>query len=193
MTVFSRGAAKRSSRFSSPSDGRFSRLGAALRTLLAAANELAAVARELARRPRLVRLVGHGSSDNAASYAVYAFGLLAGWSAMRDSISLSIYYGADLPYRDSVVVALSQSGQTPDVVSYLEVARRRGALTVALTNDANSPLARASQLVELRAGAEQAVAATKSYTNELAAIALLAALAAGRGPEVSDALRILGI
>ena len=165
---------------------------AALRTLLAAKNELAAVARELARRPLLVRLVGHGSSDNAASYAVYAFGLLAGWSAMRDSISLSVYYGADLPYRDSVVVALSQSGQTPDVVSYVEVARRRGALTVALTNDANSPLALASQLVvELRAGAEQAVAATKSYTNELAAIALLAAHAAGRGPEVSDALRIL--
>ena len=163
---------------------------AALRALLASEHEVAGVAREIARRPRLVRLVGHGSSDNAASYAVYAFGLLPGWSAMRDSISLSVYYGADLPYRDSVVVALSQSGRTPDVVSYVEVARRRGALTVALTNDASSPLAEASELVvQLRAGEEQAVAATKSYTNELAALALLAAHAAGRGQEVAEALR----
>jgi glucosamine--fructose-6-phosphate aminotransferase (isomerizing) len=164
---------------------------AALRALLASEDEVAAVAREVARRPRLVRLVGHGSSDNAASYAVYAFGLLPGWSAMRDSISLSVYYGANLPYRDSVV-ALSQSGRTPDVVSYVEVARRRGALTVALTNDASSPLAETSELVvQLRAGEEQAVAATKSYTNELAALALLAAHGAGRGQEVAEALRVV--
>jgi glucosamine--fructose-6-phosphate aminotransferase (isomerizing) len=84
---------------------------AALRALLMTEDEVAGVAREIARRPRLVRLVGHGSSDNAASYAVYVFGLLPGWSAMRDSISLSVYDGADLPYRDSVVVALSQSGR----------------------------------------------------------------------------------
>ncbi len=165
---------------------------AALRALLMTEGEVAGVAREIARRPRLVRLVGHGSSDNAASYAVYAFGLLPGWSAMRDSISLSVYYGADLPYSDSLVIALSQSGRIPDVVSYVEVARRRGALTLALTNDATSPLAESSELVvQLRAGEEQAVAATKSYTNELAALVLLAAHAAGRGREVAEALCVV--
>ena len=74
------------------------------------------------RRPAVVRLVGHGSSDAAASYGVYAFGLLPGWTAMRDSISLTVYYDAKLDLSDSVVIALSQSGETPDVVEYLHVA-----------------------------------------------------------------------
>ena len=73
-----------------------------------------------------MRLVGHGSSDNAASYGVYAFGLLPGWTALRDSISLSVYYGAELDLARSCVVALSQSGRTPDVVEYAENARRPG-------------------------------------------------------------------
>jgi glucosamine--fructose-6-phosphate aminotransferase (isomerizing) len=165
---------------------------AALRALLDSEAELAAVARRLAERPRLVRLVAHGSSDNAASYAVYAFGLLTGWSAMRDSISLSVYYGAQLPFHDSVVIALSQSGRTPDVVEYAENARSHGALTLALTNDERSPLAEACELiVPLRAGEERSIAATKSFSNELAALALLAAHAAGHGGEIADALRVV--
>jgi energy-coupling factor transporter ATP-binding protein EcfA2 len=72
------------------------------------------------RGPHIVRLVGHGSSDNAASYGVYAFGLAAGWTALRDSISLSVYYGAKLDLERSIVVALSQSGRTPDVVAYVQ-------------------------------------------------------------------------
>ena len=63
---------------------------------------------------------GHGSSDAAASYGVYAFGLLPGWTAMRDSISLTVYYEAKLDLSGSVVVALSQSGETPDVVEYVD-------------------------------------------------------------------------
>ncbi|HEY6017626.1 MAG TPA: hypothetical protein VIU16_12635, partial [Gaiellaceae bacterium] len=73
--------------------------------------------------PAVVRMVAHGSSDNAASYGIYAFGLLPGWTAMRDSISLSVYYGAELDLRGSCVLALSQSGETPDVVDYVERAR----------------------------------------------------------------------
>ena len=57
-------------------------------------------------------MVGHGSSDNAASYGVYAFGLLPGWTALRDSISLTVYYGADLDMSGCTVLALSQSGRT---------------------------------------------------------------------------------
>ena len=164
----------------------------ALRDLLATRDDVAAVARRIGERPRLVRLVAHGSSDNAASYAVYAFGLLAGWTAMRDSISLSIYYGAHVPLGDSVVIALSQSGRTPDVVSYVEHAHGRGALTVALTNEPDSPLAEAAELVvPVRAGAERSVAATKTYTNELAALALLAAHAGGRAEEVEEGLAVV--
>ena len=97
---------------------------AALERLLEHSDEYAAaaaVARE--RELSLVRMVGHGSSDNAASYGVYAFGLLPHWTALRDSISLSVYYGAEIDLSGSCIVALSQSGETPDVLAYVERAR----------------------------------------------------------------------
>ena len=110
---------------------------AALRRLLEHGDEYAAAARTIRRGLELVR-IGHGSSDNAASYGVYAFGLLPGWTAMRDSISLSVYYGAQVDLRGSCVVALSQSGQTPDVLDYVARARRRGAFTIGISNDGDS-------------------------------------------------------
>ena len=160
----------------------------ALRRLLEHQDAYAHAAAEMRSRDgRLVRIVGHGSSDNAASYGVYAFGLLPGVTALRDSISLTVYYGAGIDFRGSTVVALSQSGRTPDVVEYVSEARRRGALTVAVTNDDGSALAGAAELVlPLAAGDEQAVAATKTYTNQLAALALLAGHAAGKGAALAD-------
>ena len=139
----------------------------------------ATAGRKLAKlQPSVVRLVGHGSSDNAAAYGVYAFGLLPGWTAMRDSMSLTIYYGARVDFARSAVVALSQSGQTPDVVEYVVQAKKRGALTIALTNSPSSELGDAADLVlPLEAGPEHAVAATKTYVNQLAALALLAGCA----------------
>jgi len=159
---------------------------AVLRRLLEHRADYAAVAAEARRRDvHLVRMVGHGSSDNAASYGVYAFGLLPGWTALRDSISLSVYYGARVDLASSCVVALSQSGQTPDVVEYVQRARERGAFTIAVTNEPASALADAAEAtLPLAAGAEHAVAATKTYTAQLAALALLAGHAAGRGAEV---------
>jgi glucosamine--fructose-6-phosphate aminotransferase (isomerizing) len=146
------------------------------------------------RKPSAVRLVGHGSSDAAASYGVYAFGLMPGWTALRDSISLSVYYGAELDFSSSVVVGLSQSGRTPDVVSYVERARERGALTVALTNDPDSELAQRAELtLPLEAGEERSVAASKTFFNELAALALLAGAAAGREEEIWDGLRRIAV
>jgi glutamine---fructose-6-phosphate transaminase (isomerizing) len=164
---------------------------AALERLLEHADEYAAVAKELRRRgTRLVRMVGHGSSDNAASYGVYAFGLLPGWTALRDSISLSVYLGAEVDLADSAVVGLSQSGRTRDVVQYVELARRRGGFTVAITNDPDSALADAADAtLPLAAGPELAIAATKTYTTQLAALALLAGFAAGEGPRVVDGIR----
>jgi len=162
-----------------------------LTRLAAREAELGAAAAQL-RRPgvRSVRLVGHGSSDNACSYATYAFALIAGLTAFRDSISLRVYYGAELDTRDSCVIALSQSGRTPDVVEYVERARRDGSPTIAITNDASSPLAEAAEaVVALGVGEERAVAATKTYSAQVAALALLAAHAAGEGPRYHEGLR----
>jgi glucosamine--fructose-6-phosphate aminotransferase (isomerizing) len=160
----------------------------ALRRLLEHRDTFGEVGRALRERaPDVVRLVGHGSSDNAASYGVYAFGLLPGWTAMRDSISLSVYYDAQLDMSRSVVLGLSQSGRTPDVVEYLTRARARGALTVAITNEPEAELARAADLVlPLAAGEERAVAATKTYLNQVAALALIAACAAERCEEFAE-------
>ena len=148
---------------------------------------VAAIARE---RGTTIRLIGHGSSDNAAAYGMYAFGLLPGWTAMRDSITLSVYYKASVDVSGSTVIALSQSGKTRDVIEYVARAREKGAFTVAVTNDPASELAQAAEeVLALGAGMEKAVAATKTYTNQIAALALLAAHAAGQGPRYVDGLR----
>jgi glucosamine--fructose-6-phosphate aminotransferase (isomerizing) len=124
-------------------------------------------------RGKRVRLVGHGSSQTAATYGAYAL-RLAGYDAAVDSISLAIYYGAEVDYADTVVLALSQSGETPDVLRYVELARRSGAHTVAVTNVADSPLAEAADaVVDVGAGPEAAIAATKSYTATVGALYLL--------------------
>ena len=154
-------------------------------------DEYGAAAKALVeRRPSIVRLIGHGSSDAAAAFAVYAFGLLPGWTAVRDSISLLVYYDAKVDLADSVVIALSQSGQTPDVVAYVERARAQGAWTIALTNQPESELARAAETsLPLAAGVERSVAASKTYLNMLAALALLAGACAERQQEIVDDLR----
>jgi glutamine---fructose-6-phosphate transaminase (isomerizing) len=164
---------------------------AALRRLLEHEDEFRRVAETIReRRATTIRMVGHGSSDNAASYGVYAFGLLPRWTAVRDSISLLVYYGADLDLSGSTALALSQSGQTPDVLRYVESARERGAFTVAITNDPASDLARAAEAVlPLSAGPELAVAATKTYLNQVAALGLLAAHAADEGPSFANGIR----
>jgi glutamine---fructose-6-phosphate transaminase (isomerizing) len=163
---------------------------AALLRLLEHRAEFARVAEAAAERNGgIVRMVGHGSSDNAASYGVYAFGLLPGLTAVRDSISLTVYYGAKLDLAGSIVIALSQSGQTPDVLEYVLRARRDGAFTIAVTNNPESDIAHAADAVlPLSAGVEHAVAATKTYVNTLASLALFAAMLAGRGDEVAAEL-----
>ncbi len=149
---------------------------------------VAAIARE--RNATTIRMVGHGSSDNAAAYGVYAFGLLPRWTALRDSIALTVHYRAGLEMSGSTVLALSQSGRTPDVVEYVERARESGAFTVAVTNDPGSTLGqRAEAVLPLGAGPERAVAATKTYVNQIAALGLLAAHAAEDGPRFAEGLR----
>jgi glucosamine--fructose-6-phosphate aminotransferase (isomerizing) len=163
----------------------------ALRRLVNARAEVEAVVERLGERGvQEVRLVGHGSSDAAASYGVYAFGLLPGWTAFRDSISLSTYYRAEVDFSRSLVIALSQSGRTPDVVGYARHARERGAFTVAVTNEPESGLAEAAEwTLPLHAGEERAVAASKTLLNTFALLGLLAGVAAGRGKEVADGMQ----
>jgi glucosamine--fructose-6-phosphate aminotransferase (isomerizing) len=163
----------------------------ALLRLLEHEADFARVAAEMRERgATTIRMVGHGSSDNAASYGVYAFGLLPRWTALRDSISLTVYYDAELDMSGCTALALSQSGRTPDVVEYARRVKRRGAYVVAFTNDPTSELGReADAVIDLNAGLEQAVAATKTYTNQVAALGLLAAHAAGEGAMFADGVR----
>jgi glucosamine--fructose-6-phosphate aminotransferase (isomerizing) len=164
---------------------------AAIRRLLEREDALHEIAvRLVSSPPPVVRMVAHGTSDNAATYGVYAFGLLPGWTALRDSISLTVYYDAEIDIAGQPVIGLSQSGETPDVVRYVERARSRGAFTIAITNDETSTLAKVAEcVIPLEAGPERAVAATKTYVNSLVALALLAGHAAGRGAEIADGLR----
>jgi glucosamine--fructose-6-phosphate aminotransferase (isomerizing) len=163
----------------------------ALLRLLAHEKTIARAAQLAVERDvRLIRLVGHGSSDNAASFGIYAFGLLPRWTAMRDAITLTVHYDTPLDMTGSTVIGLSQSGQTPDVVEYVARARAAGALTIAVTNDPVSELAAAAEVaIPLAAEPELAVAATKTYVNTLAVLALFAGHLADRGSEISDGIR----
>ncbi|MBB4661546.1 SIS domain-containing protein [Conexibacter arvalis] len=167
---------------------------AAWRRLLEREEEIAELGGRLAAAdPVLVRIAAHGTSDHAAAYAMYALRLLCGWTAMRDSMSLPLSYGAAAAAPGELAIGLSQSGETPDVVAWLEAARAAGATAVAVTNaDEGSSLARAADgVVSLSAGPERSIAATKTYTCTLAALALLGAHAAGgeRGTALAASLR----
>jgi glucosamine--fructose-6-phosphate aminotransferase (isomerizing) len=126
------------------------------------------------RNPRYVVLAARGSSDNAARYSQYLFGTINSLSAALATPSIFTLYEQAPRLNDSLVVAISQSGQSPDIVSVVAEGRRQGALTVALTNAPDSPLANvAEHTINLHAGAEKAVAATKTYSTSLMALAML--------------------
>lgn len=121
-------------------------------------------------------VAARGTSDHAATYAKYAWAALAQCPVALATPSLYTLYQAPPRMSGSLVVGVSQSGQSPDIVAVLEEGRRQGRTTLAVTNDGSSPLAAvADHVIELHAGTEQSVAATKTYTAELAVMALLAA------------------
>lgn len=125
-------------------------------------------------RPRFVLIAARGTSDHAALYAKYLAEVRMQLPAGLVSPSALTVYGATPDMRDVLFVAISQSGRSPDLIDSLTVARERGALSVAVTNAPDSPLARAAEIaVDVRAGDERAVAATKTYTAELLAMDLL--------------------
>jgi glucosamine--fructose-6-phosphate aminotransferase (isomerizing) len=126
------------------------------------------------RPPRLVLFVARGTSDHAALYGNYLVQTSLRVPAASASPSVVTLYAVAPDLRDVLVVAVSQSGESPDLVSFVEMATERGAATLTVTNAPSSSLARAADdVVDVRAGAETAVAATKSYTGELLALAAL--------------------
>lgn len=129
-----------------------------------------------ARGVRSVLIAARGTSDNAGVYAKYLWGAANGLPVMLATPSLYTLYGRPPRLSDTLVVGLSQSGQSPDIVAVLEDGRRQGMLTVAITNNPASRLAETAEwVIDCRAGEERSVAATKSYTAELMCIALLSA------------------
>jgi glucosamine--fructose-6-phosphate aminotransferase (isomerizing) len=140
------------------------------------------------RRPTFVLIAARGSSDHAALFAQYLFAIRNALPVGLATPSAFTFYGARPRLAGSLVVGISQSGRSPDIVAVLDEAAAQGALTLAITNDGSSPLARAAQeVVELHAGAERATAATKTYTAELLTVALLScALDAASGDEARD-------
>ncbi len=153
-----------------------------LQTVLA--QEMAAVqalaARLQQRAPRYIVLAARGSSDNAARYGQYLFGAYNGITAALATPSLFTLYQRPPTLEDALIIGISQSGQSPDIVSVLVEGQHQGALTVAITNVADSPLAQVGQYtLSLHTGPERSVAATKTYTSSLMVLAMLSAAWAG--------------
>ena len=125
-------------------------------------------------------LAARGTSDNAGRYANYLWGAMNGLPLALATPSLFTYYQQPPKLQNALVVGISQSGQSPDIVSVVQEGKRQGNLTLAITNEPESPLAQSADFVlDVQAGPELAVAATKTYTTELMGIAMLSAALAG--------------
>ena len=144
-------------------------------TLSAGATARAAVAMREAD-PAVIVTVARGSSDHAATYLQYAIELLAGIPVASVGPSIASIYHRPLRLARAACIGISQSGESPDIVEMMRGAAVGGALTVAVTNQAESPLAQASaHTLALQAGPEKSVAATKTFVaSALAGLALLA-------------------
>jgi glucosamine--fructose-6-phosphate aminotransferase (isomerizing) len=161
------------------------------RLLRAAADEVAAACRAIvAAEASHVIVAARGTSDHAAIYAQYALGILARMPVGLATPSVLSLYGVEPRMEGAVVIGISQSGASPDVVGVIRAARGQGAVTLAITNTPGSDLAAAAErVIDLRAGPERAVAATKTYTATLVALAMLSAgLSAGAAASELEAL-----
>ncbi|WP_409184677.1 SIS domain-containing protein [Amycolatopsis sp. VS8301801F10] len=151
---------------------------------------IAEVAEKISQNPpRFALLAARGSSDHGALYAKYLIEVLLGLPAGLVSPSTATLYGARPDLRDVLFITVSQSGGSPDLIEVTEAARRQGALTVSVTNTPDSPLRAASELgIDIGAGVEKAVAATKTYSATLMALYLF--IDAIRGGKGEDAEKI---
>ncbi len=149
---------------------------AILRNLLAGQEiNIGRIADEIHKRNvDYVFLAARGTSDNAGRYANYLWGAYNGFPVALATPSLFTYYQKPPRLKNALVLGISQSGKSPDIVSVLSEGRKQGCMTLAITNEPDSPLAKESDhVIDIQAGTEKAVAATKTYTAELMALAML--------------------
>ncbi|MBN2390776.1 MAG: SIS domain-containing protein [Anaerolineae bacterium] len=136
---------------------------------------------------RYLFLVARGTSDNAGLYAKYLWGAFNQLPTALATPSLFSLYGKPPSLKNALVLGISQSGQSPDIVKVMAEAQRQGAPTLAIVNAPRSPLAQTAQFViDVEAGPELAVAATKSYTAQLMAIAMLSAAMSEMAGDTED-------
>jgi glucosamine--fructose-6-phosphate aminotransferase (isomerizing) len=129
-----------------------------------------------ARHPRYVLIAARGTSDNAARYAQYLFGARNRLAVMLAAPALYTRYHAPPRMDDALVIGISQSGASPDLVAVIEEGKRQGCATLAITNGSDSPMARvADDVILLHADTEKSVAATKTYTAQLMVLAMFSA------------------
>jgi len=132
-------------------------------------------------------IAARGSSDHAATYAKYVWESLAGYPVALAAPSLYTVYEMPPRMDGALVIGVSQSGQSPDIVAVLEEARRQGRPTLAITNDRVSPLGNsADEVIELGVGIEHSVAATKTYLAQLAVMAAFAAVWSGAADRIAE-------
>jgi len=127
-------------------------------------------------KPTSIFIAARGTSDNAARYAKYVWGYNNQIPVALAAPSLFSVYRQPPLLGDNLVVGISQSGESPDLLAVLAEANQQGCKTLAITNQAESPLAsEADYLIDIQAGPEISIAATKSYTAQLGVIAMLSA------------------
>ena len=160
------------------------------------------IAAEVKKRGiRNITIIGRGTSDNAGLCFKYFEEILAGLPAGTAHPSVTTMYGANVDYSGHLFVAISQSGKSIDTLAVLTQANKQGALTVAITNDKESPLAKAGKFhLDLSAGEERSIASAKSYIAELTVLYMLAIALSGKPmmpviytlpKRVEDALELL--
>jgi glutamine---fructose-6-phosphate transaminase (isomerizing) len=126
---------------------------------------------------KYVIIAARGTSDNAARYAAYLFGAHNQLQVALATPSLFTLYNQPPQMSDALVIGISQSGQSPDIVAVLSEAKKQGRPTIAITNEPDSPLGQlVDHLIPLQTGPEKAVAASKTYTSSLATVALFSCL-----------------
>lgn len=149
------------------------------------------IAGDLRGRFKYVVIAARGTSDNAARYAQYLFGAHNRLQVALATPSLFTLYECPPDLSEALVIGISQSGQSPDIVSVLTEAHHQGRPTLAITNFEQSPLAQAADYtIKLHAGLEKAVAATKTYTSSLAALALLSCCLESNEERLKDLARV---
>jgi len=140
-----------------------------------------------------ILIAARGSSDNAARYAQYLFGTHNQLPVALATPSLFTIYRQPPHLNGALVIGISQSGQSPDIVQVITEAKKQNRPTISITNASDSPLAKASDhLIEMHAGIENATAASKTYMASLTALALLSAHFIGGGDYISQIQQLPG-